>query len=76
MPTVAEARQWSRVRPAVFYFAGPCSTVADIHSNRLRHECRTEWITKRPMTTGPYSRYLRATSTPISTPTPNAIPMA
>src|SRR5208282_6424565 len=63
----------SRVRPAVFHFAGPCSMVAGIHKNRLRHGGGAERLTQRPMTTGPYSPHLRAASTPISTPTPNAI---
>ena len=30
MPAVGEANEWPRVRPAVFHFAGPCSTVAGI----------------------------------------------
>ena len=30
MPAVGEANNWSRVRPAVFHFAGPCSTIAGV----------------------------------------------
>ena len=38
VPAVGEAREWSRVRPAVFHCAGPCSTVADMAGEHGRSE--------------------------------------